>query len=1740
METTDFDIISSGSSEEASMELEFPKRQIQDNEEDNGKRRKPAGDPLYFKHIGINKYGILYVARSFFENKESFSDLYLKYIKKKIEEEIEEVFLVFELYEDEITKLFNGKLENKPKEINYINPIRTRYTDKMLFDLRNEEKNQVEYFYNIKVHEGFLYNLKKFDELKIRIINNDLSCPIKEFKYFIYYCYIIIEQTNDFNKLLNYFKKMEIDFNTDELLILMMGAINEFIPKLNDFSNEISIDPTIFNYERNKPIENKINKKAIIVDFHAKDEDQMILSGNRLYLTINKDKINETVIDPIISFGLQSLDLSYKPNKNDKEIIDYLKFIIFNLKEGEYLDFMKINCSTNVFRLMADMKELHQVYTYSEIYAILRVLISNCGVKNIIKIKKWIDHLYNCEPLRTLLLIIFASKKDNLLVAIYGTMNFINGLLDEENISGHRLFLYIYYFISTFYKPRMINFRDIFEIRSEYLFIDSVFNNPEIYDYKFKISANQKLGSDEQNRDYYKTIVGTNIFDTKLDTFKVSDMKTYFKTLSKTTFFFNFDCGIDEVFEFTNNDYALFDSLRLTVDNGSRKLKCKLKFDNIQEIVENLIKYPTFKKIKDDIEKDPIPSFSLMKYYLFFIVFYSNNMNYTGILYDMENYKISKEILTDHDALIARVNQKILFDNINKTYYLCNMNILQIEDEINTLKYLTFGYLNIYVIFYLNGSIKQRNEAMGIDKKQTISEINKDPNEKSNQFRRIIVPLKNLSDHFLTRIIQYKIDGIKIDDESAFFEEYKRTKANSSLLHSFDINHITRIEINLFDNQLVEREKITGRYLPFKLTKTNEIIEDFAYRSHIFTENNLFNPSQFNSLNCFSNAIWESNKEIKVFSEKELREIKINYGKGFVSISNIKNFCNDYNIIVTIYKSHVTFGKIKDIKNPTEIIKPLQLNECTRKITICFISYNGNGHFYPYYQLPISRYCLNNLNIFNKEYHDISEKGRSVIENKEITKYSGIKRINNKMKSQPWGNTYLLMERLVKDELFSPLSAHEILTSGHNNNNDFYSIEDLNLFDEVYQKEISFDTGKLSNNKKKFINTKPKEEVITDLCVADTETFTSKDKNIIPYCICLARIVDGKRSTEYFYGNYCQLNFLNYCIKNGIKKVYFHNLKFDGWLFKTFRITSIIYHASRLYSLTIGILRNNKLINVKLVDSLSLIPTKLKNFNKMFELGEVEKELFPYELITEESLEEKYLNMIDIKNYFNETDYNEFLNQNKALINNNKIDIKKLTVKYCSRDCEVLLLGLNKFQDMTKELFNISGLNFLTISGMSYYVMKQNCFLGMMEENGDLKCFLRRCVRGGRCMIRDNIKTIVNSGNEIVDFDACSLYPSAMKRLLLPTGKASFTSDKNYLETLFFDHLMDENQLIANDEKFVSAMFIHIRINKINKKRHFPLMCKKINGINIYTNNLENEEVYLTHIELLDLIIYQKIDFDIIDGIFFTGNKDDKMSNYIEYIYNLRKHYKEKKNPLQEILKLFMNSSYGKTIQKDIAIEDKFFTKDKSSDYIKNNFQRIKEVIEINDYSVWCKLEGTYSDEYHPVHIGALILSMSKHIMNELICLMEDNNISVFYQDTDSVHMYKKDIPKVQELFKLYYKRELIGTDMGQFHSDFPLINGKEAVSKKSIFLGKKCYIDYLINEDGETMNFIRMKGIPSKCVENAAKDLGVEVYDLYAAMYDGEEIEFDLLSNNLPSFEYEKAFGIKLRESFKRVLKFN
>ena len=74
--------------------------------------------------------------------------------------------------------------------------------------------------------------------------------------------------------------------------------------------------------------------------------------------------------------------------------------------------------------------------------------------------------------------------------------------------------------------------------------------------------------------------------------------------------------------------------------------------------------------------------------------------------------------------------------------------------------------------------------------------------------------------------------------------------------------------------------------------------------------------------------------------------------------------------------------------------------------------------------------------------------------------------------------------------------------------------------------------------------------------------------------------------------------------------------------------------------------------------------------------------------------------------------------------------------------------------------------------------------------------------------------------------------------------------------------------------------------------------------------------MYWCKVGLEDLIEFHDAQFEIIDGYYYTGGRNETINHVIEYLNNVRLKLtkKKSKNPAQVAIKLLKGSMYGKTI----------------------------------------------------------------------------------------------------------------------------------------------------------------------------------------------------------------------------------
>ena len=647
----------------------------------------------------------------------------------------------------------------------------------------------------------------------------------------------------------------------------------------------------------------------------------------------------------------------------------------------------------------------------------------------------------------------------------------------------------------------------------------------------------------------------------------------------------------------------------------------------------------------------------------------------------------------------------------------------------------------------------------------------------------------------------------------------------------------------------------------------------------------------------------------------------------------------------------------------------------------------------------------------------------------------------------------------------------------------------------------------------------------------DFETYVEDGKHKPYLCCCIDQ--DGNKKS--FIGDKCGYNLLKYISsKSKFIRLIAHNANYDyRFLIEYLYCFNEISRGSKLISAS-GKFNG---IDIEIKCSYHLISMPLKDFSKVFKLTD-NKEVMPYDLYNVDgNIKKRFIDIKEALEYVKDDEKVQFLLNIKKwnLSINGKYDIVEYSRLYCELDCEVLKQGYTIFREWMQIATKIDINQIATIASLSHrYLCKEGCYKGVYELSGIPQKFIQKCVVGGRTMIANNKKNkLVDDSTKIQDFDAVSLYPSAMNRMDgFLKGVPKVIKNLDY-----------------NDLKLKDGYFVEIKIKSIGIKRAFPLISKvNIDGVRVFSNDLIGEHIHIDKIALEDLIIFQDVDFEIIKGYYFDEGFNTQIKTTITFLFDERLKKKNEKNAIELVYKLIMNSGYGKSIMKEIETETKIFDNQVNLEiFLERNYNWIKSFNSIDG----CKktkvqVVKPINTHFNIPQVGVSILSMSKRIMNEVMCLSEDNGINIYYQDTDSMHIDECNIEKLSNLFSEKYSRNLIGKALGQFHSDFDFKGCKDIYASRSIFLGKKCYIDKLQGTDektgeNKTSYHIRMKGIPNSCIEYTCNKLNYSTpFEMYEDLYNGKEISFDLTQEGKKAnFKFNKDYSINTLTSFMRRIKF-
>lgn len=399
-------------------------------------------------------------------------------------------------------------------------------------------------------------------------------------------------------------------------------------------------------------------------------------------------------------------------------------------------------------------------------------------------------------------------------------------------------------------------------------------------------------------------------------------------------------------------------------------------------------------------------------------------------------------------------------------------------------------------------------------------------------------------------------------------------------------------------------------------------------------------------------------------------------------------------------------------------------------------------------------------------------------------------------------------------------------------------------------------------------------------------------------------------------------------------------------------------------------------------------------------------------------------------------------------------------IEYCRHDIYGFSVGLHRIREDFEREFDLDILGSFTAGSFAMkYASK------MLDNKNELfpnVSFDRKFVYGGRTYVNPiHEGKIIEGASKI---DANSFYPSIMVKSKLPYGamkKITMSSNqlnlflKNNPNTYVFAHL------ISGACKYEDMFSPIVTTDDLNN-RDYPNYAGSADGVYLDDNILRDKR--FSHKGIFTCYIFNA-----------TIGKLD----YMAKVFELKNKFKmEEKFALELAVKIILNATYGKFIQRDSVIEYDFF------DGI------IEPTGNRNELTAW----------YQYAPMGAAITANCRYELCNFMNLLRERFI---YCDTDSL-VFLGEAPKEIPL----------GLELGEWKIEAQpqgIWNAKKEVYKnrtgKSIFFQRKTYA---MEIDGETE--ITFCGISNKSIESRYPK-GVTIEQLQKDMKKG--IIFDVLQGN-------------------------
>ena len=294
-----------------------------------------------------------------------------------------------------------------------------------------------------------------------------------------------------------------------------------------------------------------------------------------------------------------------------------------------------------------------------------------------------------------------------------------------------------------------------------------------------------------------------------------------------------------------------------------------------------------------------------------------------------------------------------------------------------------------------------------------------------------------------------------------------------------------------------------------------------------------------------------------------------------------------------------------------------------------------------------------------------------------------------------------------------------------------------------------------------------------------------------PYAV---GIYDGTIFTSFYLADFKDIEEMitaavNYLIQVEFHKkyVYLHNFSgFDSHFLLKYLLAlssaNILYptiRGDKLISLTVPFKVGKEVIEITFLDSLNLLPHSLAKLGVAFGV-EVQKGIFPYELVNNPNINLNYIGPVPGFNMFNKVSENVYNDYSNGFVDD--WNLKSETLKYLEGDCVSLYQILTSFGNLIFSNYKTDITTTHTLPSLSLKIYR-NIFMSTKNIpiiNGTLYNTLSQAFYGGI------VDIYLPYGEDLHYYDVNSLYPFAMKKPI-PVGSPVYTniSDEINLDTFF-------------------------------------------------------------------------------------------------------------------------------------------------------------------------------------------------------------------------------------------------------------------------------------------------------------------------------------------------------------------